>query len=219
MTAVEAMGHLWTWTPFLAAGFLLNILISLVAMAIGTGLGGLLAWARASGRARLAAPATLLTHISRNIPTFVFLYYLAFLIPIELQLGGTVLPVPGWIKASLALSVAVVGFASDTLLAAIREWRLGQHAAAWLFVPAWSMYLVIIVMASSTASVIGVSEIVSRCNIVAAAIGDDRLIFWVYGYAMLWFFLFCWPLGLIIGIIRRRLERRTGRVLAVEVDN
>jgi polar amino acid transport system permease protein len=77
------------------------------------------------------------------------------------------------------------------------------------------MYLVIIVMASSTASVIGVSDLVARANIVIAAIGDDRLMLWVYGYAMLWFFLFCWPLSRLVAFARHRLERRSRRALAV----
>lgn len=214
MTPLDALGHLWDWTPFLAGGFALNIVISLVAMAIGTALGTPLALARAGGRPRLARLAALLTHASRNVPTFVLLYYLAFLIPPELPIAGASAPVPVWVKSSLAFSIAVVAFVSDTLLAAILEWRDGHHAAAWLFVPAWGMYLVIIVMASSTASVIGVSEIVARCNIVIAAIGDDRLMPWVYGYAMLWFFLLCWPLSRLVAHTRRRLERRAGALVA-----
>ena len=70
------------------------------------------------------------------------------------------------------------------------------------------MYLVIIVMASSTASVIGVPEIVSRSNTIIAAVGTDDLMIWVYGYAMAWFFLFCWPLTRLIGALRGRMQRR-----------
>jgi polar amino acid transport system permease protein len=213
MTAIDALDHLWTWTPFLAGGFMLNILISLLAMAIGSGLGAALAFARAAARPRVAHVASALTHVSRNLPTFVLLFYIAFLIPYEFQLAGALVQIPGWIKASVAFSVAVMGFVSDTLLAAIREWRRGNQAAAWLFLPAWSMYLVIIVMASSTASVIGVSDLVARSNIVIAAIGDDRLMLWVYGYAMLWFFLFCWPLSRLVALARHRLERRSCRAL------
>ena len=82
----------------------------------------------------------------------------------------------------------------------------------WLFVPSWTMYLVIIVMASSTASVIGVPEIVSRSNTIIAAVGEDGLMIWVYGYAMLWFFLFCWPLTRLIETARRWMQRRLAAV-------
>lgn len=208
MSAAEALHVLWVWTPFLAGGFVWNVVVSLAAMSAGTVLGAGLAFARAGGRPRLAAWAATVTHVTRNVPTFVFLYYLAYLIPFELQLGSAVVQVPAWMKASLALSIAVVGFVSDTLLTAIRDWRRGDHAASWLFVPSWTMYLVIIVMASSTASVIGVPEIVSRSNTIIAAVGTDDLMIWVYGYAMAWFFLFCWPLTRLIGALRGRMQRR-----------
>jgi hypothetical protein len=49
---------------------------------------------RLSGR-RLARRASLgLTEVTRNVPTFVFLFYLAFAIPVEFELGGTVYPFP-----------------------------------------------------------------------------------------------------------------------------
>jgi polar amino acid transport system permease protein len=214
MSPGEALHVLWTWTPFLAAGFVWNVIVSLVAMGLGTLVGGSLAFARAGSHPRLAGFATTLTHLTRNVPTFIFLYYLAYLIPFELEIGGRLVAVPAWIKASIALSIAVVGFVSDTLLAAIRDWRRGDHAAGWLFVPSWTMYLVIIVMASSTASVIGVPEIVSRSNTIIAAVGDNRLMIWVYGYAMMWFFLFCWPLSRAIEAVRQRMQRRHAAVSA-----
>jgi polar amino acid transport system permease protein len=97
---------------------------------------------------------------------------------------------------------------SDNLTIAIREWRAGRHDSALLFIPSWTTYLLIIVMASSTASVIGVSEIVSRCNTVITATGNSALLVWIYLYAMMWFFLFCYPLILVMGRIRLRLMRR-----------
>ena len=211
MPVADLLDTLWTWTPYLGQGFLWNILISLAAMAVGTALGVLLALGRCSGRAWLARPAVLLTHLTRNVPTFVFMFYLAYLVPYELVLFDQVWTVPGWIKASLALSVAVVGFVSDTFLAAITDWRRGDHLAGYLFIPNWTMYFAIIVMASSTASVIGVSELVSRCNTLISATGEDSLMMWIYLYAMLWFFLFTLAVTHFMRGVRTRLERRTLR--------
>ena len=67
---------------------------------------------------------------------------------------------------------------------------------------------IIIVMASSTASVIGVPELVARSNTVIGALNDDRVMIWIYGYAMLWFFLFCMPLTLIMRRVRARVAAR-----------
>lgn len=210
MTFPEIVGMLLTWTPFLAEGFAWNILISLVAMVIGTVLGAVLAWLRLSERKSLIRAGLVATELTRNVPTFVFLFYLAFLIPAEFEISGQIHPFPAWLKAALALSVAVIGFVSDNLFVAWRYWRNHDHAAALLFVPSWTMYLVIIVMASSTASVIGVSEIVSRCNVVIAAVGGDETMLWVYAYAIGYFLLFCFPVNWAMGRVKNRLRARVG---------
>lgn len=162
MSPAEALPLLWAWTPFLLGGFAWNIIVSLAAMGVGTLLGGLLAAGRGSAQPRLRRTCELITHVCRNVPTFVFLYYLAFLLPFEIDIGGRLVTIPPWIKASLALAIAVVGFVSDNLLTAVQAHRRHDHATAHLFIPNWTMYFVIIVMASSTASVIGVPELVAR---------------------------------------------------------
>ena len=208
MTSAEIMQILVVWTPFLAGGFAWNILISLVSMTIGTVLGAMLARLRLSRRKSIAGASLAVTELTRNIPTFVFLFYLAFIIPVEFEVSGQIYSFPAWLKASLALSVAVVGFVSDNLFVAWQHWRNHNRAAALLFVPSWTMYLLIIVMASSTASVIGVGEIVSRCNIVIAAVGGDETMLWVYVYAISYFFMFCFPLNWAMGRVKKRLLTR-----------
>jgi len=205
MAPIEIVHVLLVWTPFLAGGFAWNILISLVAMAIGTVLGAALARLRLSGRKSLASAGLAITELMRNIPTFVFLFYLAFLIPVEFEVLGQIYSFPAWLKAALALSVAVVGFVSDNLFVAWRHWRSDNRPAALLFIPSWTMYLLIIVMASSTASVIGVGEIVSRCNVVIAAVGGDEMMIWAYAYAIGYFFGFCFPLNWAMGRVKKRL--------------
>ena len=210
MTSSEIAGILLTWTPFLAGGFVWNILISLVAMAIGTALGAVLARLRLSRRRSFVHASLVATELTRNVPTFVFLFYLAFLVPAEFEIAGRIHAFPAWLKAALALSVAVIGFVSDNLFVAWRHWRNHEHVAALLFVPSWTMYLVIIVMASSTASVIGVSEIVSRCNVVIAAVGGDETMLWVYAYAIGYFLLFCFPVNWAMGRVKNHLRARVG---------
>ncbi len=200
---------LWTWTPYLAEGFGWNIIISIVAMAVGTAIGAALAQARLSRRRGLVGAATGVTAVSRNVPTFVCLFYLAFLLPNEATIAGIAVAIPAWVKASLALSVAVVGYVSDTFGAAIADHRRGRPEAMLLLLPSWMTYFLIIVMASSTASVIGVSEIVSRANTVIGATGRDDLMVWVYLYAMLWFLGFCLPLTMAMRALQQRIRDRT----------
>ncbi|MDD2811288.1 polar amino acid ABC transporter permease [Rhodoferax sp.] len=202
--------ELWVWTPFLLTGFGLNILIALLAMLVGTSLGWGLALLRLSERKAWVKLSLLLTEFTRNVPTIVFQFYLAFMLPSEFVLPGTTLLLgfPGWLNASLALAIAVIGFTSDNLTNALKSWRMGDHSAALLFLPNWTSYMLIIVIASSTASIIGVSELVSRCNTVINATGNTRLMLPVYLYACLCFFLFCYPLTMLMQRYRSYLAAR-----------
>ena len=207
---IETLDELATWTPFLLGGFAMNILISLVAMLVGTLLGcgvALLRLAPSRGGQRVALIATELT---RNTPTFVFQFYLAFMLPTEmtLPLTGIVIGVPPWVKASLALALAVIGFCSDNLTPALKGLRRGDPGAALLFIPSWTSYALIIVMASSTASVIGVSELVARCNTVVVATGKPGLLLPIYLYACAIFVGFCYPLTRLMQRIKTRLACR-----------
>jgi len=218
VTPTEIIETLWVWTPFLAGGFLWNMLISLVAMLVGTLPGIALAWMRLTKRRSLVYTSLVVTELVRNIPTFVFLFYLAFLIPAEFAFSGQIYVFPAWLKTALALSVAVVGFVSDNFYVAWRHWREGDHAAALLFIPSWTSYLLIIVMASSTASVIGVDEIVARCNVIIAAVGRDELMLWIYLYAMGYFILFCFPLNRAMEAVKKRMQTQARAVPSKKVD-
>lgn len=198
---------LWVWTPFLLGGFAVNILIALTAMAIGTFFGWCLAVVRLSVKPRAVRLSLWITEFTRNIPTIVFQFYLVFMLPSEFKLPGTsiTLGFPGWLIASMALGIAVVGFTSDNLTKALRDWRQGDHSAAFLFIPSWASYMLIIVIASSTASIIGVSELVSRCNAVVNATGRTSLMLPVYLFACSLFFLFCYPLNQLMRKVHTRL--------------
>lgn len=198
------------WTPYLLGGFAWNILIALLAMIQGTAFGAVLAYMRMARKPWPRRISLGITELSRNVPTMVFQFYLAIMLPGEWLVPGTewIIGVPAWLKASLALAVAVVGFTSDNLFLALQEWRQGHHGAALLFVPAWASYLLIIVLASSTASMIGVGELVSRCNAVLNATANTALMIPLYVYASLIFFVFCYPLIVLLKWTRVRLALR-----------
>jgi len=207
---MEIAKDLWIWTPFLLGGFAMNILISVVAMVIGTSLGWGVALMRLAQSPFWRRVAALLTEMTRNTPTFVFQFYLAFMLPNEFTLPYTelIVGVPPWIKASLALALAVIGFCSDNLTPALKGLRRGDDGAALLFIPSWTSYALIIVMASSTASVIGVSELVSRCNTVVNATGKSELLLPIYLYACVVFVGFCYPLTQLMKLIKTRIANQ-----------
>ena len=208
MTMLDVVEALATWTPFLAAGFGWNMAVSLTAMAIGTPVGILLALLRERSGWGLRQSGGVVTMFARAAPTFVMLFYLAYAVPGSFELLGVVVTVPAWFKASLALGIAVAGYVSDTALAALRHLRRGETAEALLFLPSWTSYFLIIVMASATASVIGVPELVHRAETVIGAIRMAGFAFWVYLYAMVWFLAFSGVVALVMKVLRSRLSGR-----------
>ena len=114
------------------------------------------------------------------------MFYLAFLLPVEIERGGA------GRGAALGQGDAGAddpgdGFASDQWLGHRRQAGAGVPGAGATFLTAWLQYFLIVLMASSTASVIGVDEVVSRANRVIAT--DQRPVFLMvtYGYVALWF--------------------------------
>jgi polar amino acid transport system permease protein len=182
---MDLIALLLHWSPFLAGGFAINLAISAVAMTVGTLLGAALGRARDTGLLRL--PAGLATSLCRNVPSFVLLFYVAFLLPVEVVLDARVVPIPLWIKAALALTIPVIGFASDQFLAFRRQRAAGLATAGATFAVAWIQYFLIILMASATASVIGADEIVGRANRVIATDGRTAMLIAVYLYVSAWF--------------------------------
>jgi len=182
--------------------------ISLAAMVIGTAAGLLLALVRNSGLRGIDNGGRALTVILHAAPTFVMLFYLTYLIPEQIGIFGLVLQVPIWIKASLAFGIAVTGFVSDNALVALRHLARRQKSEALLFMPSWTNYFLIIVMASSTASVIGVPELVYRARVVIGAVDQSGFAVWAYLYVMIWFAVF----GAVVTAVMRGLRTRLARI-------
>lgn len=193
-------------TPGLAAGFTLNILISALSMTFGTALGAALGMLRHGGGIA-GHGAGLLTNLCRNVPSFVLMFYLAFLLPVEFEFDGELYLFPVWVKATLALTFPVIGFASDQFLGFRRQVRAGETGADLVFLAAWVQYALIILMASATASVIGVDEILARANRIAGRASDPAALMLTYGYVALWFL----AAGLVMTGIASRLARRSTR--------
>ena len=208
MTIAEVVDALVAWTPYLAAGFGWNMIVSLAAMAIGTPIGLLLAIMRGAGLPGARPSGNTLTTLARSAPTFVMLFYLAYVVPGSFEVLGVTVIVPAWVKAALALAIAVAGYVSDNALAALQHLRRGETAEALLFLPYWTSYFLVIVMDSATASVIGVPELVHRAETVISATGNAGFTFWVFLYAMVWFLAFAAALALAMRAVRARFPAR-----------
>lgn len=199
------LGH----SGHLAGGFLLNLLISVLSMAVGTVIGATLGRLRHAGMRALDLPSRFATSICRNVPSFVLLFYMASMIPSELTIGDAIYPVPLWIKATLALVFPVIGFASDQSLGYFEQRDAGLDGAGETFTVAWVQYFLIIIMASATASIIGADEIVSRANTLIATQGDSDFMIGMYLFVSLWFI----GIGLLL---TSGIKRATRRLVAIE---
>jgi polar amino acid transport system permease protein len=208
MNIEDIISTLITWTPFLLAGFGWNILIAFTALVLGSTIGVGLAFLKMSTHTIANRTNSVIAECSRNIPTLVLQFYLAVMLPSS---------VPGWVKTSLALSVAAASFVADNLPPVIRDWQQNQRSKAMLFLPAWTTLFVNLVMTSAGASLIGVNEIVSRCNVVVNATGNTSLLIPIYLYAGLFFLAFCYPLTVAMQQVRKKMVEKDNAKKSVPV--
>jgi polar amino acid transport system permease protein len=212
------------WTPLLATGFLFNLLISVAAMAAGTAAGVLLGFARISLAAPARGAAWIVVQFFRNSPWLVLLFFVMFLMPFELHLGGSTVPFPDWIKATLGLALPIMANVAEIVRGAVQSIPTAQWEAArslafsrrqtlWKVIlpqcvkrmlPPWMNWYAILTMATTLASVVGVSEVMTLTGRITNAEGRTDLLIPIYSYVLLWFFVYCYP----ISRWTRRLEAR-----------
>jgi polar amino acid transport system permease protein len=207
---METLETLWTWSPFLLQGFGWNVLIAFTAGLIGLLLGVPLAFLMRAQMRVVAGVSRKASGVIHYLPTFALIFYMAVIIPAEVSLPGIDTPVrvAAWFKVALALSAMQIGYVSENFATALQAWRDGDQSKAMLFIPGWINGFLITAIASSNASVVGVNELVSRCNTVIAATGQTDLMIPVYLYASLFFLAFCYPLSWAVGVLKRRLSAR-----------
>ncbi len=206
---MDSIDVLITWTPYLLEGFGWNLLIACASTVMGSVVGAALAMLRLSTWPGVARGVFLLTRWMGHVPSMVLLFYFATLIPAQvvLPLGLGVLPVPLWFKASLALASTASVFTAWNLHASIVAWRAGRRQAAMLFIPNWLGTFLIGVLASTTGSLIGVSELVARSGVVINATGQVHMMV-VYAWASGFFIVFCCSAAWLLGRLRLGLAHR-----------
>jgi polar amino acid transport system permease protein len=212
------------WTPLLAKGFLFNLLISICAMALGTVAGVLLGFARISHARSIRGASWLVVQFFRNAPWLVLLFFVMFLMPFEIRVGGVTIPFPDWIKATLGLALPIMANVAEILRGAVQSIPTAQWEAArslafsrretlWKIIlpqcvkrmlPPWMNWYAILTMATTLASIVGVREVMGITLQITNAEARIDLLIPIYSYVLLWFFLYCYP----ISVWTRRLEAR-----------
>jgi len=209
------MATIWKWTPLLLRGFLFNLLISALAMAIGTIVGMFLGMAQVSLVAPVRRSAWFATHFFRNAPWLVLLFYCMFLLPFQFKVFGMTIPLPDWIKATVGLSLPVMANVSEILRGAMQSIPTGQWESAeslaftrrqtfWMIIvpqcikrmlPPWMNLYAILTMATVLTSIVGVSEMMTLTRQALSAENRPGLLLPFYSYVLLWFFLYCYPIA------------------------
>ena len=212
------------WTPLLATGFLFNLLISFFAMAVGTVAGTLLGLARISLHSPVRGTSWLVVQFFRNAPWLVLLFFVMYLLPFQFSVGGTTIPFPDWIKATLGLALPIMANVAEIVRGAVQSIPTAQWDAArslafsrretlWKIIlpqcvkrmlPPWMNWYAILTMATTLASIVGVSEVMTITLRITNAEGRTDLLIPIYSYVLLWFFVYCYP----ISRWTRRLEAR-----------
>jgi polar amino acid transport system permease protein len=206
--SMETLETLWIWSPFLLEGFGWNVLIAFTAGLIGLALGVPLAYLMGAKTQMVAGMSKRASSVIHHLPTFALIFYMAMILPAEvsLPLVDTTMHIATWFKVALALAAMQVGYVSSNFSIALRAWREGDVPKAMLFIPGWINGFLITAIASSNASVVGVNELISRCNTLIAATGQTSLMIPVYLYASLFFLVFCYPLTWVVGWLKKQLS-------------
>ncbi|MEM9341603.1 MAG: amino acid ABC transporter permease [Pseudomonadota bacterium] len=221
--AFEALGR---WMPFLVkSGFLFNILISLFAMLIGTFAGILLGLGQISKSGLARRISWFITQLFRNSPWLVLLFIVLLAFPFEITVFGLIIPVPAWMKAVIGLSLPIMANISEIVRGAVNSvpsaqweaaeslsftrrqtlWRIILPQCFKRMIPPWMNWYAILTMATPLCSLLGVEELITLSRqAMEAEDNHPELLVPFYGFALVMFFAYCYPIARItIGLERR----------------
>ncbi len=219
------------WAPLILVGgpgkfegFVLNIVVSILAMVIGTVLGVLLGVAQVSHGAWLRRPAQVVTQFFRNVPWLVMLFFTIELMPFQMHIGGVLIPLPAWVKATVGLTLPIMANISEITRGAIgslptSQWESAESLAFSRFqtfaliilpqcvkrmTPPWMNWYAILTMETSLVSIVGVSDAMTMTKDALAADGRPEMLIPMYGMLLLFFFVYCYPIARWTQVLERR---------------
>jgi polar amino acid transport system permease protein len=212
------------WAPLIFRGFLLNLLVSVLAMTIGTMLGVGLGLLLSSVVTPLRRAAWLITQFFRNAPWLVLLFYCMFLLPFEVHVFGLTVPLPDWMKATLGLALPVMANVAEIVRGAVQSIDYGQWEAAkalsltrgqiWRLVilpqcvkrmlPPWMSLYAVLTMSTPLISIVGVQDAMAMVRAALSADGRPELLIPIYLMLLGWFFLYCYPIARWTQVLERR---------------
>jgi polar amino acid transport system permease protein len=195
-------------------------------MAIGTVLGLALGLGLISLVLPVRAFAWLVTQFFRNAPWLVLLFYCILLMPFEVRLGGVIVPLPGWAKATAGLALPVMANVAELVRGAVQSIPPGQWEAADALAftrlqtlrlvilpqcvkrmtPPWMNLYALVVVGTPLASIVGVNEAMTLTGDILSSEGRTELLVPMYLYLLAWFFIYCYPISRATVALERRFQ-------------
>lgn len=223
---IQAFEALWRWMPFLLkSGFFFNVLISVLAMAIGTVVGTALGLGQISPRRYVRMPAWAITQLFRNSPWLVLLFIVLLAFPFEVNILGVTFRIPDWIKGVFGLSLPVMANISEVVRGAVQSVPTAQWEAAeslafsrrqvlWQIIlpqcykrmlPPWMNWYAILTMATPLCSLLGIEELITLSRqAMESEDNHPELLVPFFGFALLMFFAYCYPIARLTISLERK---------------
>jgi polar amino acid transport system permease protein len=203
------------WFPVVFQGFLFNLLVSVLTMALGTVLGVLLGLGQVSLIAPVRKVSWAVTQFFRNAPWLVLLFYAMFLLPFQVNVGGVTVPIPAWLKAVIGLSLPVMANIAEIVRGGVQSIPAGQWDSAealaftrrqtlWMIIlpqavkrmlPPWMNQYAILTMATTLISIVGIQDGLTAARAALVAEARTDLLIPMYLMLLALFFLYCYPIA------------------------
>lgn len=216
------------WLPYLAKGFAMNVLISILAIGIGTLIGVVLGVMELAPFATVRAPALAYVQIFRNAPHLVLIFAATYIFPFELVIFGNYVPFPDWVKAVVGLAIPASAHIAEITRGAIQsiptaQWEAAQglgfsrsQSLRWIILPQcikrslppWMNLYASITMGTALASLVGVHELLHSATDASTAVQRTDFTVVVYLTVLMAFFMFCYPVSRFTQYLERRYASR-----------
>ena len=218
-TLDKAFDALWRWMPFLVTkGFAMNILISFLTMAVGTLAGVVLGLWQVSPSRPVRRFAWLITQTFRNSPWLVLLFIVMLTFPFRIgsrwdrrssrcRTGSRPCsdsPCRSWRTSRRSCAAPCNRCptgqweAAESLALSRRQtlWRIVLPQCFKRMIPPWMNWYAILTMATPLVSLLGVEEIVTLSRqAMEAENNHPELLIPFYGFALVIFFAYCYPIA------------------------
>ena len=213
---------LWKWTPLVLfgpprefGGFALNILVSFLAMAIGTISGVTLGLGLISTITPVRKISWAVTQFFRNSPWLVLLFFVMLLTPFQIRILGVSIPLPAWFKATIGLALPIMANIAEIVRGAVNSiptaqwesaeslaftrlqtlWRIILPQCVKRMIPPWMNWYAILTMATPLISIVGVNDAMTLTQDALASEQRTDLLMPMYGLLLLFFFVYCYPIA------------------------